>query len=94
MSIFSTVYCGEVEMREMNSQKKFSMIRKILRLFELNGAYRQSSIVDDEKYQMTDPVYSKRFNVYMLKATNFALLEAERKKAEAFMERQKQSFIC
>jgi len=81
-------------MREINSQKKSPTIRRILRLFELNRAYGKSSIANDEKYKITDPEYSKRFNVDAMKATSFALLEADRKKAEAFMERQKQSFIC
>ncbi|MGQ9552412.1 MAG: hypothetical protein ACUVUE_08315 [Candidatus Bathycorpusculaceae bacterium] len=74
--------------------KKSPAIRKILRLFAPNGAYGKSSIDHDEKRPATDPVYLNRFNVYTVKATNSALLEAERKKAEAFMQRKKHSFIC
>jgi hypothetical protein len=85
-------------MREVNSQKKSPAMRKILRFFGPNRAYGKSSIDHDEEYQMTDqmtdPAYSNRFNVYTVKAANFALLEAERKKADAFMQKQKQSFVC
>ena len=81
-------------MRGINSQKKSPAIRKILRLFEFTGAHGKSSIDHDEKRPATDPVYPNRFNVYTLKATSSALLEAERKKAEALMQRKKHSFIC
>lgn len=79
-------------MRRINSKEKSPTIRKILRLLTLNRACGKPSIGDDEKHQMTDPDPG-RFNAYTLRATNFALIEAELRKAEALMQSRKKSFI-
>jgi hypothetical protein len=77
-------------MRTINSQEKSPTIRKILRLLTLNRACGKPSIGDNEKHQLTDP---GGFNAYTLRATNFALIEAELRKAEALMQSRKISFI-
>lgn len=71
-------------MRIINFQKKLSKIGKILRLLTFNRTFGKPSIGDYEKYRMNDPD-SRRFNTYALKAINLALIEAERRKAEALI---------
>ena len=56
--------------------------------------YTSSRVLEKEFVHTCTPADYNSFNIHAWKATQTALLEAERKKAEALMERQKRPFIC
>ena len=71
-------------MKEINVRKKNSLARKILRILGINREFvRLSSTQEEESVRVSIPA-----NYNSWKATETALLEAERKKAEALMHRR------
>ena len=78
-----------MEMKTIKPQKKGSLTGKVLRLFGTNRGFEEPSS-DQEETRVGIPAT----NYYNHKGIKSALLEAERKKAEALMEWQRRRFIC
>jgi len=75
-------------MEKESALKNSSFIRKVLRILGMGGELVGSQSTEEE---------SVHFNILAnhgyMKETETAFIEAERKKAEALMERHKHSFI-
>ena len=78
-------------MKTTKPQKKGSLTAKVLRLLRTNRGFEEPSSDQEEIVHVGIPA-----NNYCncRKEIETALLEAERKKAEALMEWQKRRFIC
>lgn len=76
-------------MKRTASEKKGSLAAKLLRLFRAGGGFQEPLRLQEENVSVGVP----RNHDYHKEVEN-ALLEAERKKAEALMEWQKRPFIC
>jgi len=79
-----------IEMKKVVPRKKGASIGRVLRFLRMNRRVEQSSSYQEIAYVPT-PTESYHSHPKELKA---ALLEAERRKAEALMEWQKRPFIC
>lgn len=72
-----------------------SLLMKTLRLLGINRGFVQSSSTQkEENTRINTPEDNNSPNILALKAAETALLEIEREKAEAIMERQRRSLIC
>lgn len=76
-------------MKEVNARKKNSLARKILQIFGMDRVFVQSTSIQEESVHINIPA-----NHNYWKENETALLEAERKKAQALMERQRRPFLC
>jgi L-lactate utilization protein LutB len=79
-----------IEMKKVVPHKKGSLIGRMLRSLGMNGGVEQSPSYQEIAYVPT-PTESYHGHPKELKA---ALLEAERRRAEALMERQRRPLIC
>jgi hypothetical protein len=79
-----------IEMKKVVPHKKGSSIGRVLRFLRMNRRVEQSPSYQEIAYVPT-PTDSYHSHPKELKA---ALLEAERRKAEALMKWQKRPFIC
>ena len=79
-----------IEMKEVVPHKKGSLIGRMLRSLGMNRRVEQSPSYQEIAYVPT-PTDSRHSDPKELKA---ALLEAERRRAEALMELQRRPFIC
>jgi len=87
---FSSIFnCGEGKMKKINTHERGSLIRKILRLLTTNRG-SEKPLSDQEEIHLGITAS----NYYNHKEIETVLLEAERKKAQAIMERQRRHFIC
>jgi len=75
-------------MKKVNPHERSSLIRKALRLLATNRGFEEPPS-DQEGIHLGIPAS----NYYNHKEIETALLEAERKKAQAIMEREKRRFI-
>lgn len=76
------------------SREKGSLVKNILQMLGLSRAFEGStSVREEESGRMGVPIGYDSFNIHAWKASESAMLEAERKKAKALMETQKRHFI-
>ncbi len=79
-----------IEMKKVVPHKKASLTERVLRLLGMSRSLEEPST-----YQEITPVPIPTDNYYgSPKEFKTALLEAERRKAEAIMELEKRRFIC
>lgn len=79
-----------IEMKKVVPHKKASLTERVLRLLGMS-----ISLEEPSTYQEITPVPIPTDNYYgSPKEFKTALLEAERRKAEAIMELEKRRFIC
>jgi len=76
-------------MKEVGVRKEGFLTRKILRALRIDRRFVWSPSTQEEGLGVNIPA---DYNGWASIKT--ALLEAERKKAEGFMERQNRSFVC
>lgn len=79
-----------IEMKKVTPHKRGSIVRRVLRFLTMSSSVEELRTCQEITHVPlpTDNSYTDR------KEINAALLEAERKKAEALMERQKRALIC
>jgi len=76
------------------SREKGSLLKNILQMLGLDRDFERSTCVQEEESGcMCIPIGYDSFNVHAWKASESAMLEAERKKSKALMEIRKRHFI-
>ncbi len=90
MFLLSTISIVVMKMKEIKRRKKGSLITSLLRLFGKARGYEE---LTSGREEIVHTGISGANHYYRRKEIT-DWLEAERKKAEVLMEREKRSFIC
>jgi len=90
MFLSSTISIVVVKMKEIKRQKKGSLIKSLLRLLRKARGYEE--LTSGREEIVHTGISGANYYNHRKEITDW--LEAERKKAEVLMERERRGFIC